>query len=112
MQYIKFEPMIALFKNRILGTLLALILTLNLFAQVEEKVKNQNVVPGTITRDGNKVEGYIIKMGMESIPFSVSNTKYSAPWAFQKEIRFMEKSKFESMPKIKYKDYEKLSAGD
>jgi hypothetical protein len=84
----------------------------NLFAQLEEKIKNQRVVPATITRDGNKIEGYMIKMGTDEIPFTTSGTKFSAPWTFQKEVLFMEKSRFESMPKIKYKDYERLGPGD
>lgn len=89
-----------------------LLISSNLFAQLEEKIKNQRVVPGSITRDGNKIEGYILRMGTEEIPFTMTGTKYSAPWTFQKEVVFMEKSKFESLPKIKYKDYEKLGPGD
>jgi hypothetical protein len=86
--------------------------SINLLAQLEEKIKEQRVVQGTITRDGNVITGYIIKMGTDGILGSTGNTKYSAPWTFQKEIRFIEKSKFESLPKIRFKDFEKLEPGD
>lgn len=81
----------------------------NAFGQLEKKIKDEWVVPGTITRDGKVIEGYIKKMGTTSLS---SNEIVPAPWEFQKSIRFIEKSKFESLEKVKNKDYEKLEAAD
>lgn len=106
--------MISLFKKRILLTAFALTVISTLFAQsdTEKKIKDQNVVPGSITRAGTKIEGYIIKMGKDRITSSTNQNLYDAPWTFQKEIRFIEKSKFESLPKVKWKDYEGVDASD
>lgn len=103
--------MLMFIKN--IGFIFTLVLvSTSLFAQLDQKIKKQNVVPGSITRGGSTIEGYIIRMGSEEIMGSMTGIRYNAPWTFQKEIRFMEKAKFESMPKIKYKDYEKLGPSD
>jgi hypothetical protein len=99
--------MVSFFKSTVF--VIVLIYNSTAFCQIVQKTKDHNVVQGTIIRDGNKVEGYIVKMGREKIPFSMSETTHNAPWSFQKEILFIEKLKFESLAKVKYKDYEKLT---
>jgi hypothetical protein len=99
-------------RNLFLTSGYLLISVLSVWAQSQPDLKGQRVVPGNITRDGKRIEGYILMMGTGSIPFSVNEKKYSTPWSFQKEIRFITKDQFEALPKIKFKDYEKLEPGD
>jgi len=57
------------------------------FSQIEEKMKKEGVVEGTILKDGGTIEGFIKKRGK-----AWANDKtFPAPWEFQSEIRFIPK---------------------
>jgi hypothetical protein len=83
-------------------------IALNAQGQRTDKMKEEDVVVGSIIRDGKEIQGYIKAMGWSAVGDKV----FSAPWEFQKDIRFMEKETFEKAEKIRNKDYEKLEAGD
>lgn len=94
-------------------TLLALLTThVQLKAQqsLEDKMKAENVVRGSIIKDGNETEGFILRTGTTTM---ISSTEVvPAPWEFQKDIRFIEKSIFEGLEKVKFKNFEKYSADE
>lgn len=77
-------------------------------ANVEKKP--ENAVRGTIIKDGKEIEGYIFKTGTTTL---ISSTDVvPAPWEFQKDIRFLEKSAFEALEKVKFKNFEKYGADE
>jgi hypothetical protein len=83
---------------------------LNAQQSIEDKMKAENVVRGTIIKDGKETEGYLLKTGTTTL---ISSTDVvPAPWEFQKDIRFIEKSTFAALEKVKLKNFEKYSADD
>ncbi len=66
-------------------------LSSNAFAQLDKRIRKAKVVPGTILKDGQFVEGYI---------------KRASETAYQLKIKFIEKAKFEDESvKIKNRDF-------
>jgi hypothetical protein len=96
-------------KVKIFGASLCLmLLSTQAFSQVTEKMKSENVVAGSIIKNGKEIPGYIRAMGTAS----VDGTQFTAPWEFQLSLRFIEKNDFEKAEKIKNKDYVKYEAKD
>jgi hypothetical protein len=79
-------------------------------AQIEEKMKAENVVKGAIFKNGEEIEGYIKAIG--KVYESDINEEYPAPWEFQGDIRFIPKDVFENTEKIKGKLYQKYGPKD
>jgi hypothetical protein len=77
-------------------------------SQRSQKMIEHDVIAGTITKDGKQIAGYLKLMGTESL----MDENFSAPWDFQRDIRFMEKSAFDNAEKVRVKDFEKLGADE
>ena len=78
--------------------------------QIEEKMEKENVVKGSIFKDGKEIEGYIKKQG---IVFGIKdNTVFPAPWHFQSDLKFIPKDVFENTPKLKGNMYKKYGPKD
>lgn len=73
--------------------------------QVEDKMKKEGVVKGSIFKDGQEIEGYIKVKGQ--VYGSTTKEYYPAPWEFQDDIKFIPKDVFENTEKIKSKLYQK-----
>ncbi len=95
-------------KRLIICSLLVLSISTLAFSQIEEKMKEEGVVVGTIFKNGGEIEGYIKKTGLAY----EDNEWYPAPWQFQDGIKFIPKDVFENNEKIKGKFYEKYDAKD
>ncbi|OFX95515.1 MAG: hypothetical protein A2X06_12720 [Bacteroidetes bacterium GWC2_40_22] len=91
------------------GLFMALIfLSSGAYSQFEEKLKEEGVVAGSITRGGKEIQGYIKETGT-----AYTNGKFfPAPWQFQSDIKFIAKDIFEKPGKIKNKLFEKYGAKD
>jgi hypothetical protein len=70
------------------------------FAQYEEKMQEEGVVHGTVTVNGETIEGYIKK---DEVTFAEKT--HIAYYSLQKSIKFIDKSTFENTEKIKRKMY-------
>jgi len=80
-------------------------------SQVEEKMKEEKVVRGSIFfKDGKEIEGYIKAKG--KVHGLTINQSYPAPWEFQEDIKFISKDEFENAPKIKGNMYKKYGTKD
>jgi hypothetical protein len=80
--------------------------TITSYAQLEEKIKRENVTPGTIIKDGKEIEGFF-----RSIHQVHSTSKaFPSPWRFQEEVSFITKEDFTNIPKLKGKNYKKYTA--
>lgn len=78
------------------------------FAQLALKIEQAGVKQGFITKNGTKIDGYIkIKEYVY-----INQIPYSAPWSFQKSIKFIEKNKFETLDVINAKSYKEYTAKD
>ena len=90
--------------------IIALILSIFTFSfgQIEKKMKDENVVAGSIIKDGKEIVGYIKRMDYEYF----GGKKYPSPWSFQSEIKFIPKDIFENTKKIKNKLYKKYTPKD
>jgi hypothetical protein len=96
-------------KKKLLGLLLVLaVFSVNTFSQLEEKIKNENVVAGSIKKGGQDIQGYFKRTGLASENGKV----FPAPWEFQTEMKFIAKDVFENTEKIKNKLYESYTAKD
>ena len=86
--------------------------TFSAFAQepidVERRIYLEEVTPGAIIKDGKVIEGYI---GTLHTTF-VRGATMATPWKNQDEIRFIAKEMFETLKKVKNKNYTKYSAKD
>lgn len=78
------------------------------FCQIEQKMKREGVVVGSIYKNGKEIPGYIKKMGATSH----ENKAFPAPWQFQSGIRFISKDDFEKNEKIKNKLYKSYKPKD
>lgn len=88
--------------------LVVAVFSANVFSQLEEKIKNENVVAGSINKGGQEVQGYFKKTGLV-----YENGKvFPAPWEFQTEMKFITKEVFENTEKIKNKMFEGYTAKD
>ncbi len=76
------------------------------WAQLEEKIKSENVISGVIFLDGKEIPGYLKKMGKTE----VFDKPFDAPWQFQSEVLFIGKDEFEKTEKIKNKMFQSYSA--
>jgi len=74
-------------------------------AQIEEKMRKENVVQGTVIVNGQTIEGYIRRMTTE-----LDGETIEAPWDFQETIKFIEKDVFDNAEKIKRKMYHDYNA--
>ena len=95
-------------KKNLCFVLVFFISILSIHAQYEEKMSKENVVKGTILKNGGKTEGYIKMTGI------IHDGKRwgSAPWEFQGEIKFIPKDVFEKNEKIKNSFFEKYTPKD
>ncbi|MBY0245088.1 MAG: hypothetical protein K2Q03_06525 [Sphingobacteriaceae bacterium] len=94
-------------KNKFFNVLsLLLIISLSGYSQLEEKIKNENVVAGTITKEGKEIQGYFKKTGIVYLNDKI----FLAPWKFQSTVEFIEKDVFENTEKIKNKLFKEYSA--
>lgn len=84
------------------------LISIAIFAQLEKKIKSEGVVEGSIIKDGKEIPGYIKQV----YDVEYSGSTYSAPWNYQTEVRFIEKSVFETTEKIKNKMYESYGPKD
>jgi hypothetical protein len=82
-----------------------------LHGQIEEKMKNEKVVQGSIVnKNGEEIEGYIKAKGDV---FSSNAKKYfPAPWEYQDDIKFISKDVFENTEQLKGKMYKKYGPKD
>ncbi|WP_010662307.1 hypothetical protein [Marinilabilia salmonicolor] len=79
-----------------------------LFGQLEEKMKKEGVVKGTIIKNGKATDGFIKILGK-----TYHDDKwYPAPWEFQSKIKFIPTKTFENTEKVKNKHFEKYDAKD
>ncbi len=97
-------------KNFIFSTLVLLCISVAAFGQIEEKMKKEGVVRGTILKNGGKIEGFI---KIEGTVYEM-NTKewFPAPWEFQDGIKFIPTDVFEKNEKIKNKLFDKYEPKD
>ncbi len=79
-----------------------------IFGQLEEKMKKEGVVKGTVIIKGKTIDGFIKRMGLTYH----DNEWYPAPWDFQSKIKFCPAKTFEKTEKIKNKHFEKYDAKD
>jgi hypothetical protein len=96
-------------KKKLLSLLLVLaVFSVSAFSQLEEKIKSENVVAGSIIKGGEEIPGYFKRTGL-----AYENGKeFPAPWEFQNEMKFITKDVFENTEKIKNKLFESYSAKD
>jgi len=84
------------------------VLSISCFAQYEQKMKSEGVIKGSIVINGEKKDGYI-KCG-PSVDFD--GDTYYAYFELQRGIKFIDKETFESLDKIKGKNYIKYGPKD
>jgi len=78
--------------------------------QLDEKIRYEGVIVGSVIIKGKEIEGYIKRKGT-TYSF-VDEKRIPAPWEFQGDIKFIHKDVFENKDKIKNKDYNKYGAKD
>ncbi len=93
-----------------LSALLSIHVQLNAQQTLEEKMEKEYVVKGSIIKGGKEIEGYIMKTGTETLMSSTETVP--APWEFQNDIRFIEKTAFDALAKVKLKDFDKYGADE
>ncbi|AZQ63994.1 hypothetical protein EI427_17710 [Flammeovirga pectinis] len=86
--------------------LITFIFTFSLLSFAQD---GKSYIEGTISKDGQQIEGYIWRMGTTT---GIDLSNESAPWEFQKTIRFISKEDFKSIKKVKYKYFPKVSPKD
>jgi hypothetical protein len=101
-------------------TLFCLLLVLRLQATIAQeriaaevltaRIQDQDVVSGQILKEGKKIDGYIRRLGTTYDAYLKSQV--IAPWEFQNKIEFIEKNRFETLQKVRNKDYETYDAKD
>ena len=97
-------------KKFMISTTLLFVFFSAINAQIEEKMRKENVVAGAIyEKNGQTIEGYIKIMGEEADPEFLTESSYSSLVDFQGNIYFIPKDVFESTPKIKSNSYKKYS---
>lgn len=96
--------------KKIIGLFFMLIIfSSHVFSQFEEKIKKENVVIGSITKDGKEIIGYI--KAIRTVVYE-NNAEFSSPWNFQNDIDFIPKEVFETTAKIKNKLFESYGPKD
>ncbi|MEZ4950880.1 MAG: hypothetical protein R2769_17530 [Saprospiraceae bacterium] len=94
--------------RKLLNVFCLILISSGLFAQLEEKIKKENVVPGIVIKDGKEVKGFIKRMGNAY----EDGKHYPAPWQFQTEIKFIPEDKFIELEKVKNKHFEEYKSND
>lgn len=94
--------------RKLFAVALALLVSSAAFSQLDEKIRQEGVVPATIIIKGKETEGYMKRMGTRYW----DDIYYSTPWEFQGKVRFISKRDFDKKDKIKNKDYSKYTAKD
>jgi hypothetical protein len=72
------------------------IISISAYSQLQEKIKSEGVVAGSIIKDGKETQGYIKLVGR----INDNGKWFSAPWQFQSSIKFITKDVFETTGKI------------
>lgn len=85
--------------KKVLLLVIAAITSASCFAQYEAKMKDQNVIKGSVIVNGEKIDGYIKKVA----EVDVNGDSYPAFFLLQSEFTFIDKVTFETVEKLKGK---------